>query len=46
VQRLESHTNLRIENGSQQAVVAGFRSRSDGGTQTSYEQDIRQPVDN
>jgi hypothetical protein len=46
VHGFESHTNLLIENGSQQAVVAALRSRSDVGTQTLYEQDICQPVDN
>jgi hypothetical protein len=42
----ESLTNLRIENGAQQAVVAGFRSRRDVSTQTLYEQEICQAVDN
>jgi hypothetical protein len=30
----ESHTNWRIDNGPQQAVVTGFRSRSDVDAQT------------
>jgi hypothetical protein len=34
VHGFKSHTTLRIDNGSQQAVVAGCRSRSDVGTQT------------
>jgi hypothetical protein len=46
VNGFESHTNSRIENGSQQAIVLGFRSRRDVGTQTLYERDVCQPVDN